>query len=319
MKLNRIAWLLLSWPALVLASDAPRYNEQGEMLRPEDYREWIFLTSGLGMNYGPSAIPSGSPAFDNVFVRPESYREFLKTGKWPDKTVFILEIRTSTQHGSINRGGHFQTDLAVIEAAVKDEQRFPEKWGYFAFPSPPGGFAKAAKRIPATASCNQCHGKNAAVENTFVQFYPTLLEVAEAKGTLNSYYQHPAPTASALYHVIANEGWQKAEAVYKESKQRDPEADLFQEQTLNRLGYQLLAGGRKEDAAHVLGLVADTWPSSANAQDSLAECLESLGRKAEAIAATRKALALADNDKGLDPERKQRLIAAAKERLARLQ
>jgi hypothetical protein len=34
------------------------------------------------------------------------------------------------------------------------------------------------------ASCVECHTKSTAVERTFVQFYPTLLEVARAKGTL---------------------------------------------------------------------------------------------------------------------------------------
>ena len=38
--------------------------------------------------------------------------------------------------------------------------------------------------IPPMAGCNACHNKSGAVENTFVQFYPTLLEVAQAKGTL---------------------------------------------------------------------------------------------------------------------------------------
>ena len=32
--------------------------------------------------------------------------------------------------------------------------------------------------------CTQCHTKNGGVEDTFVQFYPTLLPIARAKGTL---------------------------------------------------------------------------------------------------------------------------------------
>ena len=313
-----ILLFLFTLPALLVASDAPRYNGQGELLRPEDYREWIFLTSGLGMNYGPAVVRTATPPFDNVFVRPESYREFVKTGKWPDKTVFILEIRASTQHGSINKSGNFQTDLIVVEAAVKDEARFQEKWGYFGFPGPAGVLAKTSKRIPPTASCNQCHSTNAAVENTFVQFYPTLLEVAETKGTLNSYYKRSAPTANGFYHVIQKDGWQKAETIYKEGKQRDPEADLYQEQTLNRLGYSLLGGGKNDDALQVFSLVAKTFPASANAQDSLAECLDKIGKKTEALEATRKALALAESDGSLDADRKQRLLSGAKERLARL-
>jgi hypothetical protein len=183
----RLVTLLFLTVALQ-AQDAPQYTSAGELRLPKNYREWIFLSSGLGMTYGPSASTPQDPRFDNVFVSPTSYRAFLDTGHWPDKTVFILEIRRSVEKGSINQGGRFQTDVVSIEAAVKDERRFPQKWAYFGF-----GRGDKAQAASATSSCNTCHGKNAAVENTFVQFYPTLLEVATRKGTLNpSYSASPA-------------------------------------------------------------------------------------------------------------------------------
>ena len=101
------------------AGDGPRYTNGTSLVRPSDYREWIFVTSGLGMTYGPAAAPESSPRFDNVFVNPSSYRSFMQSGKWPDKTIFILEVRSSASEGSINKGGHFQTGTVAIEAAVK--------------------------------------------------------------------------------------------------------------------------------------------------------------------------------------------------------
>jgi hypothetical protein len=62
---------------------------------------------------------------------------------------------------------------------VKDD-RFPDKWAFFGF----GESDTTSQAIPKTAGCQACHSKNGAVENTFVQFYPTLLPVAKAKGTL---------------------------------------------------------------------------------------------------------------------------------------
>lgn len=166
---------------------APQFTKDNELIRPTDYREWVYLTSGLGMSYGPSTMDMGEPPFDNVFVLPSAYRAFLQSGKWPDKTIFVLENRSSKVHGSINKAGHFQGELVGVEAAVKDESRFPEKWAYFGFGGPPSMHDKA-KAFPASA-CHSCHSKNAAVENTFVQFYPTLLPVAQAKGTLNAGYK----------------------------------------------------------------------------------------------------------------------------------
>ena len=48
------------------------------------------------------------------------------------------------------------------------------------------GLAPSATPLPQTASCQKCHSENTAVEQTFVQFYPTLFEVAKAKGTVKS-------------------------------------------------------------------------------------------------------------------------------------
>ena len=43
--------------------------------------------------------------------------------------------------------------------------------------------ATSAKPLPTTASCYSCHAQNGAVDNTFVQFYPTLSDIAKQKGT----------------------------------------------------------------------------------------------------------------------------------------
>lgn len=191
--MNRIALTVLliaacgGAPARAADDPSPQFTKDNELIRPTGYREWIYVTSGLGMSYGPASHDMAHPPFDNVFVHPAAYRAFLASGKWPDKTIFVLEVRSATEHGSINKAGHFQSELIAVEAAVKDGSRFPEKWAYFGFGGP-GSMRASAKAFPAS-ECHSCHRKNAAVENTFVQFYPTLLEVAEAKGTLNASYQ----------------------------------------------------------------------------------------------------------------------------------
>jgi hypothetical protein len=174
----KYAVLLLA--AAAFAAD-PEFDSSGRLKRPANYREWIHLSSGLGMNYGGSEPVGGAnPIFDNVYVEPAAYRQFVATGKWPEKTMFILELRRSSGEGSINKGGRFQTQVLGVEAAVKDTSRFEGGWAYFEFAR--GGDAVAP--MPRTAACYTCHSQNGAVENTFVQFYPTLLEIAREKGTL---------------------------------------------------------------------------------------------------------------------------------------
>ena len=52
--------------------------------------------------------------------------------------------------------------------------------------------------VPATADCYTCHGTNTAVEHTFVQFYPTLLEVAKQKGTRSAAVDETVALVEAL-------------------------------------------------------------------------------------------------------------------------
>lgn len=159
-------------------AQAPHYASDGQLTLPADYREWVFLSSGLGMTYQPMA-GENDPAFTNVFVKPDAYRSFLATGKWPDKTMLLLEVRASASKGSINKGGSYQTDLLAIEGEVKDSAKFPGTgWAFFAF-----GKANTGKLLPRTQDCYACHAEHGAVDNTFVQFYPALLEIAKQKGT----------------------------------------------------------------------------------------------------------------------------------------
>ena len=116
-----IAFAVRSTPAAQApAPIGPQYAADEKLVRPTDYREWVYVTSGLGMTYGPAQSTSAAGNFDNVFVNRSSYTQFMSTGKWPDKTIFILEIRRAEDHVSINNGGRTQGALLAIEAEVKD-------------------------------------------------------------------------------------------------------------------------------------------------------------------------------------------------------
>jgi len=179
--------LSLSVVGLGAQSSDPRFTPDGQLIRPENYREWFYLSSGLGMTYNSGVLQglvsaASNERFDNVFVTPQAYKAFLDTGTWPDKTIFILEVRSSATRGSINRGGHYQDAVVGMEAHVKDVGRFPKKWAFFDL----GTSAATAKPLPANSACQTCHEKSGAVDETFVQFYPTLVPVAKAKHTYKS-------------------------------------------------------------------------------------------------------------------------------------
>jgi hypothetical protein len=173
--------LLAAFVPLIAGSAvaAPNYTAGGELVLPADYREWVYMSSGLDMAYTERADMMGHSMFDNVFVDPASWAQFKQTGHWPDKTMFVLENRIAASHGSINKKGQFQTEeLAGVEVHVRDEARFKDGWGFFAFDG-----VGPAKQIPYTAECYACHQANGAVDTTFTQFYPTAKPIAVKAGT----------------------------------------------------------------------------------------------------------------------------------------
>ena len=163
------------------APGTPQFAADGKLIRPEGFRKWVFLSSGYGMSYSQGS--SDHLMFTNVFVTPSSYEYFEQHGNWPDKTMFVLEIYGSASKGSINQHGNYQSEFMGLDVEVKDEKRFADKWAYFNFD---GNETSSTATKPSKNDCWKCHDQNAAVEHSFVQFYPELLKIARAKGTIKA-------------------------------------------------------------------------------------------------------------------------------------
>jgi hypothetical protein len=179
----RSAIAMLPFALLLMGAQAPvgaaRFTADGALIPPADYREWIYLSSGLDMSYSDAPAVAGQSTFDNVFVDPAAWRSFKQTGHWPEGTVFVLENRGANSRGSINKHGQYQTeDLMGAEAHVHDSTRFRGGWGFFGL----DGVAPA-RMIPYGASCYACHQAHGAVVTTFTQFYPTAKPIAVKAGT----------------------------------------------------------------------------------------------------------------------------------------
>ena len=152
----------------------PHYTADGSLILPADYREWVFLSSGLDMSYTEAPAMPGASVFDNVFVDPAAWAAFKTSGHWPDKTVFVMENRGANSNGSINKHGHYQTtELMGLEFHVRDNSRFKGSWGFFA-----SNGTSVASLLPAEAPCYSCHQAHGAVDTTFTQFYPTAKPIA---------------------------------------------------------------------------------------------------------------------------------------------
>jgi dienelactone hydrolase len=129
----------------------------------------------------------------------------------------------------------------------------------------------------------------------------------------------PAPPSYAdLLRIIREQGIARGEQIYREVLNRDPDARVVGEQSINNLGYELMNGGKIEEAVRVLQLNAERFPRSANAYDSLADVYKKKGDQPCTIYAYRKLLEVLPQDASLDESSKAGFQRSATEQLQKL-
>lgn len=151
-----------------------RFNGDGRLLRPRGYRRWTYIGTPLtpnDMNGGNAPFPE----FHSVYINPQSYDQYGKTGEFPDGTVLIKELVSVGSKEATSGNGYFMGEFTGLEVLIKDKTRFkdePGNWAFFSF-----GHEyplKDAATIQPTANCNDCHGGAADDDYVFTQYYPVL-------------------------------------------------------------------------------------------------------------------------------------------------
>jgi hypothetical protein len=154
------------------------FTPDGKLKRPVGYRQWVYVGTPLtpnDLNGGEAAFPE----FHAVYIDPESFAHYEKTGEFRDGTVMIKELISVGAKEATSGKGYFMGDFRGLEASIKDSTRFkdePGHWAYFSFGHKYPLKAEAAKF--AAASCNACHQASAAQDDVFSQYYPVLRAAA---------------------------------------------------------------------------------------------------------------------------------------------
>ena len=104
----------------------------------------------------------------------------------------------------------------------------------------------------------------------------------------------------------------------KSLMQKYSDHSLFREATLNNLGYEFLFRGDTKKAIAILDLNAQTFPQSANAQDSLSEAYEAAGDADKSLAHAKRAIELLNADTVMEASRKQQIQQALEQRMKKL-
>jgi len=171
-------------PSAEASAVKAKFTAEGAVQMPKNWREWIYVGSPLT----PNALNGGAaafPEFHNVYVEPKAYKHFEKTGQWAEGTQIakeLVSVRSNNNDpatgasGEVSGQGYFMGEFIGLELTVKDNERFsnmPGGWAYFSFGHNPQPYAETAEAFPAEA-CNACHENSAETDFVFTQFYPVL-------------------------------------------------------------------------------------------------------------------------------------------------
>lgn len=157
-------------------TEKPKFTADGNLIAfgPDVYREWIFVGTPItpnDLNDGEAAFPE----FHNVYINPSAWREWKKSGTFPEGTVMVKELTSVGAKKATSGNGYFEGEFTGLEMSVKDSKRFPAEakgWGYFSFGHKyPLKTQASPNRF---TSCAQCHAANAASDMVFSQYYPPL-------------------------------------------------------------------------------------------------------------------------------------------------
>ena len=179
-------YLLVAKPVVAAQSEqsAAVFTSDGKLKLPDPhvFRRWVFVGAPLtpnGLNNGKANFPE----YHHVYVEEKNVEAYLKTGQFPEGTVFVKELTRvldpTFPDGSRNEPsgrGYFNGEYNGIDVTVKDSKRFAKTngWGFFTFGHHPLPYSESAAEAPAT-ECASCHQTFVAkTDMTWVQFYPLL-------------------------------------------------------------------------------------------------------------------------------------------------
>jgi Cytochrome P460 len=164
-------------PLAALAADigAAHYDGEDRLLRPENWREWVFIGAALtpnDQNFGQAYLPE----FKYVYMDPVSFNHWRQTGEFREGTVIAKELVAIGSTSELSGQGYFPGEYLGMEVAVKDSDRYAGHlggWGFYSFGQPPYVDATPVIMGSGEFDCSGCH-QNADQDMIFTKFYPIL-------------------------------------------------------------------------------------------------------------------------------------------------
>jgi hypothetical protein len=158
-------------PASDVKNSTAVFEATDPLLRPDDYREWILVSDDSERRpvEGEGVRVELTPA-RRVYINPEGYRAYMKTGVFSEGTVMIWE----SVRADADATRHPHPQSPALLASVKDSTRFDGGWGFFDFTGQDGRVISKAQPNAESSRCRTCHLEEAETDSVFTQFYSAL-------------------------------------------------------------------------------------------------------------------------------------------------
>ena len=94
------------------------FTADGKLKQPVDYRKWVYVGEVItpnDMNGGEATFPE----FHSVYMDPESFAEYEKTGKYRDGTVLIKELSSVGSKKAPSGNGYFPVSYTHLTLPTK--------------------------------------------------------------------------------------------------------------------------------------------------------------------------------------------------------
>lgn len=147
------------------------FNQQGQLVKPNNLDEWIHLGSNVGHGYNEGEFDPRSPGtFHIVEIEPSAYAYFKQHGHYANGTMIALSFYQVAEKTNPRLNGLSQGDLVSFEIHLIDNQ-YDDGRAFFNF-----GLNHETDMIAAGNRCVECHREEGAFASTFTQFYPKMRE-----------------------------------------------------------------------------------------------------------------------------------------------
>jgi hypothetical protein len=96
------------------ADQLPRFTKDGSLREPDGWETWVMVGSSTGLSYNtPGAAPAAGAApgmFHNVYMQPWAYRELMRTGVFPERTMLVLSFFEASRKSAPAKAGFYEGD-----------------------------------------------------------------------------------------------------------------------------------------------------------------------------------------------------------------